>query len=152
MYNQEKELIEAFESCLTAPSSPFPRLAIATEFDYRNGRVDLVGSSKDGELIAFEVKIFRWRAALHQAYRNSSFAHLSYVVLPKKAAMSALKKQHEFEKRGVGLCTMEDSSIVIEIPCNRRDPIQPWLTESAINFILGEKDVATSGCSERIQE
>jgi hypothetical protein len=50
-------------------------VSFACEFDYSRGRTDVV-ALRDGEhVIAFEAKLKDWRTALHQAYRNTCFAH-----------------------------------------------------------------------------
>jgi hypothetical protein len=117
---------EAFFSCSHA----------SHEFNYGAGRVDIFARSSKGELIAFEAKVTRWRDALHQAYRNCSFAHYSYVILPTKLALLAMRNSREFEIRGVGLCAVDDAAIKIEIPAERNEPLLPWLTDAAITILV----------------
>jgi hypothetical protein len=131
MYKLESELVDAIADNLKLAKKPFSYLDIAFEFNYKNGITDIVATNNDGCLFAFEAKLKRWKIALFQAYRNSSFAHYSYVILPRSQAKHAIKSSHEFEKRGVGLCSFGESSIMIEIPAKKNNPIQPWLTESA---------------------
>ena len=117
---------EAFFSCSHA----------GHEFNYGSGRVDIFVQSSKGELIAFEAKLTRWREALHQAYRNCSFAHYSYVILPIKVAHIATRSSREFELRGVGLCAVGDGPIRIEIPAERNEPLLPWLTHAAMTTLI----------------
>jgi len=124
--------------------SPFFKIKYAFEFYYNNGRTDNIGKARDGALIFFEAKLTHWRIALNQAYRNSSFVHFSYVILPRESILNALKRRHEFEKRGVDLCSIKSSEIEIEIPVLRKSPIQPWLTEMAINYVNTKKNERVS--------
>jgi hypothetical protein len=134
-FEVEASLVAQLETKLSEPGNPFELLRSALEFNYLSGKVDIVGHTREGDLVAFEAKIDRWSDALHQAYRNSAFAHYSYVVLPEANAGNALKAEHEFERRGVGLCSFGNSGIKIEIPASKKEPLQPWLTNSALTFI-----------------
>lgn len=137
MFDSEETLTQIFDVALSGEHSPFFPECIATEFDYREGRTDLIVSDKWGDLLAFEMKLENWKQALYQAYRNSSFAHYSYVVLPYPTARRAARHEHEFLRRGVGLCSVEGTRIRIEIDAKRTEPLRPWLTESAIDYIWG---------------
>lgn len=135
MYEQECQLVRDLESILGNDENPFSRLTIAFEFNYQDGKVDIVASNDQGELLSFEAKLSRWRTAVHQAYRNTSFSHYSYVVLPVRAAQRASKRRHEFERRGVGLCAVGARGITIEIPATKKTPLRPWLTNTAMEYI-----------------
>lgn len=139
MYKLESHLVKDLESHLTSPENPFSQLNIAFEFDYRSGRTDVIGQTVDGDVIAFEAKLTRWRDAVHQAYRSISFAHYSYVVLPKSVVDKALRQRHEFERRGIGLCSIdpstESSVITVEIPATKKEPLLLWLTNTALEYI-----------------
>ena len=120
---------------VTSKQNSFKIAALASEFYYNNGRTDVIALSKKGNLIAFEAKLTRWKKAMHQAYRNSSFAHYSYVLVPSATAKNALRKTHEFKRLGVGLCSIDPSGIKIEISASKKKPIQPWLTNKASSYI-----------------
>jgi len=135
MFKLEKHLTKKLKKIITKSRYPFKVANVAFEFNYTSGRTDILATTKRGHLIAFEAKLSRWRIAMHQAYRNSSFAHYSYVVLPASATKNALKKEHEFKKRGVGLCSVDSSGIKVEILAFKKRPIQPWITKSALNYI-----------------
>jgi predicted RecB family endonuclease len=137
VYQLESQLVAELESILAGGENPFSRMAIAFEFNYQEGKVDIVASNDSGELFSFEAKLTRWRTAVHQAYRNTSFSHYSYVVLPVYAAKNALRSRHEFERRGVGLCSISDAGMTVEIPASKRTPLLPWLTDSAMEYISG---------------
>lgn len=138
MYSLEKNLVEDFEHHLELGQAPFSVSSLAFEFDYRNGRVDIIGKSDDGALLSFEAKLTDWKKALNQAYRNTGFSHYSYVVLPRDIAAKARKYLYEFTRRKVGLCFVDDTKIGVEIPASRITPIQPWLTESALRLLEEE--------------
>lgn len=140
MYKFESELVEEFRAALSDNASILAIIAVAPEFNYVEGKVDLIAINNDGDLIAFEAKLSRWRNALNQAYRNSSFVHYSYVVLPETILENVINYIDEFHRRGIGLCVFNSSGIRIEIPATRRMPIQPWLTSAAINYIDGRGD------------
>lgn len=134
-YVLESELVKDLERLLVGTNNPFSWLKIGFEFDYRAGRVDVVAVNEFGELISFEAKLHRWRQAIHQAYRCTSFSHYSYVVLPEKEARKAAQYSHEFERRGIGLCSVGAAAITVEIEAAKNNPLQPWLTDSAIEHI-----------------
>lgn len=104
------------------------------EFDYRAGRVDIVAVMDDGSLWAFEAKLSRWRDALVQAYRSTAFANFAYVVLPKSAAARASRCAYEFERRGVGLISVDDDKLETVLLAPRHETLQPWLTDAAVKF------------------
>jgi hypothetical protein len=138
MYMQEKSLVNDFVCQL--PDSLFSnmgQISISMEFNYNRGKADIIAMTDNGEIIAFEVKLERWRDALHQAYRNTCFAHYSYVVLPEETAQKALQFEAEFRNRSVGLCYMSDGQIVIAQNAKKTDPIQPWLLKKAVTILSG---------------
>ncbi len=135
MFESEKALSQGFDEAITSGDAPFNPRSVAYEFDYREGRTDVIASDHHGDLFAFEMKLEKWRVALHQAYRNTSFAHFSYVVLPCKTAQKAVRWRHEFVRRGVGLYSVNDDGVKVEIEAKRLNPLRPWLTQSALNFI-----------------
>ena len=137
MYELESDLVKDFQAVISGVPDTFRIIAMASEFNYVEGKVDLIAKDSNGDLVAFEAKLFRWRNALNQAYRNSSFAHYSYVVLPETTLENAVSHIGEFHRRGVGLCFFGLSGLRVEIPATRRNPIQPWLTNIALSYIDG---------------
>ena len=135
MFRYETELVSTFQQSLNESNNPFDLSGIAFEFDYRNGRTDIVGLRGKSVLIAFEAKLVKWKIALFQAYRNSSFAHYSYVLLPEATVKNAIRNRAEFDRRGIGLCAISSSKIKVLIKAKKRKPIQPWLTETALDYI-----------------
>jgi hypothetical protein len=139
MFKLESHLITNLQQILQTNDKPFCQLTLAFEFDYQAGRVDVVATNFAGELIGFEAKLNRWRTAVHQAYRNTSFTHYSYVVLPEPVAQRALRWRFEFERRGIGLCSINFDEITVMIPALRKTPLQPWLTDCAVEYINGQR-------------
>jgi hypothetical protein len=135
MYKLENDLVSDFIKYFEAAECLFVDLKIAFEFDYQSGRVDVVGTNETGELISFEAKLSRWRDAVHQAYRNTSFSHYSYVILPEVTAKKAAMYWHEFDTRGIGLCVTSPNKVWVEIPATKQNPLLPWLTNKAIGYI-----------------
>jgi len=129
-YRREQDLRDEFAASLKHEDRCFGSLVTALEFAHASGRTDLIAESSNGELIAFETKLVDWRRAVQQAYRNSSFAHYSYVVLPLGAAKKA--PPVEFTKRKIGLCYIRAGQITVEIEAPKQDPLQPWITDSAL--------------------
>jgi len=135
LYRREEELVEVLCSALVGDATPWGPLAVAREFGYLRGRTDVIAVDESGRVIAFEAKLSRWRDALQQAYRNTCFAHLSYVALPQHAARKAQQFPADFARRAVGICCVLDGSIVVSIPARRQEPIQPWLSELASAYV-----------------
>lgn len=130
-YPSEALLVEEFCSALESDRSPWGKLEIIREFSYGGGRTDVVAVDSEGDVIAFEAKLQKWTCAMHQAYRNTCFAHHSYVVLPEATAQRAQRGLYEFVRRSVGICHVKSETVVISLPAARRRPIQPWLSRAA---------------------
>jgi hypothetical protein len=134
-FANEKLLVESFVSQLGTDRSPWGTVQVATEFNYQRGRTDVVAYTAEESVIAVEAKLEDWRTALHQAFRNRCFAHQSYVLMPKNAALRAHRYSAEFERRKVGICYLESSSIVLLHSAAKSEPIEPWLSLRAKLFI-----------------
>lgn len=132
VFETEQLLVDEFLTQLASSSTPWGEVQFACEFDYSRGRTDIVVLRDSGELIAFEAKLTDWRTALHQAYRNTCFAHRSFVLLPKRTAMSAVSFCQEFDSRGVGLCYVDQDGLVVLCEATALSPIEPWLASAAV--------------------
>jgi hypothetical protein len=141
MYRFESNLVDEFLSA-TRSTAAWGQMRTSTEFDYQRGRTDIIAIDRDGALIAFEAKLEKWRGALQQAYRNTCFAHRSYVLLPEKTALIASKYLAEFERRKVGLCYLSNGKLVVVYEPPLVAPIQPWLSKVAIDAILSRPENA----------
>jgi hypothetical protein len=135
-FTNEKTLVDRLLSLLQSQSTFCGLVRITPEFFYLRGRTDVVAVAEDDSLIAFEAKLTDWRTALHQAYRNTCFAHSSYVVLPKKTALAAFRFVGEFERRGIGLCYVDDSALIVLRVSSHNQPIEPWLAYDAVSLAL----------------
>lgn len=137
IYKFEKELVSEFLLLLNNPRQErWQLLSTITEFNYTRGRTDVIAVNQEKQIIAFEMKLKKWRDALHQAYRNTCFAHFSYIVVPEKVAKYAIKYANDFYRRSVGICYISDSTIHIPIAAEYCTPIQEWLTHRAVKSAL----------------
>lgn len=130
-YQYEKELVDHFLAVIESDQAPWGPLVLLPEFFYHRGRVDVVGVSPGGKVFAFEAKLTRWRDALQQAYRNTCFAHQSYVLLPESTASLAQQYSVEFDRRGVGLCSLVNNNLIVVHDSPLHEPLQPWLSNEA---------------------
>ncbi|TGK09001.1 hypothetical protein EHO60_13330 [Leptospira fletcheri] len=111
-------------------------MGMALEFNWQAGRPDVILQLGNNHLIALEAKLEKWEEAFHQAYRNKSFAHYSYVLFPGALEKRIRKHLEKFEKYGVGICTITPKEGVrVILSAKRNVPVQPWITEEAKRFI-----------------
>ena len=134
-FQSEQLLVAEFVASLASCNTPWGEVQFACEFDYSRGRTDVVVLHESGQLIAVEAKLTKWRSALHQAYRNTCFAHESFVLLPKDMALTAIRFRQEFEARGVGLCYLDGTRVVILQDAASLPPIEPWLALAAVGQV-----------------
>ena len=134
-FANEQALVTSFVSRLSADCSPWGTVQVATEFYYQRGRTDIIAYMTDESVIAVEAKLEDWRTALQQAFRNRCFAHRSYVLLPRIAALRAHRYAGEFDRRQVGICYLEGGDIVVLHPSMKSEPIEPWLSLRAKHHI-----------------
>jgi len=140
MYTSEACLADDFSFVLSSKDGLFAHQFTASEFYYGEGKTDFVAVDDAGDVMAFELKLSRWRDALHQAYRNSSFAHYSYVVMPLAGAKKAARQPKEFVRRGVGLIAVDDGMMKLCIDARREEPLRPWLTSNVVSFISSKME------------
>ncbi len=137
----EREMVETVMTLLSSGASPWEPSGLKKEFEYGNGRTDVIALLGTGTVLALEAKLTRWRVALQQAYRNTCFAHRSMVILPWHAAERACAHRHEFERRNVGLCAVKSDALVMLIEPTGVKPLLPHLTSRAI-MELGQEAYA----------
>jgi hypothetical protein len=131
----ESELVATAIEVMSAGRDQWGVVSFALEFDYRCGRTDIVALSSNGSVIAIEAKLRDWRGALQQAYRNTSFASESYVLMPLASVARALTHAIEFTRRGVGICVIEADGLRVVHPARRHDePLLPALSQRAAEF------------------
>jgi hypothetical protein len=131
-FESEQNLVDKFVGLLETDQTPWGKVSCSREFDYARGRTDVVAVGEANTLIAVEAKLKDWKHALHQAYRNTCFAHQSFVLLPKAVALTVAVFSAEFERRGVGLCYIDDTSLVVIHNSPLTTPLEPWLASDAI--------------------
>jgi hypothetical protein len=144
-YQSEEELSKEFCAILESDKCPWGKVNITREFNYPSGRTDILALDLKNNIIAFELKLNKLTIALQQAYRNTSFAHCSYVVIPSSKVNRAKARLDEFKKRSVGLCSLGGGEIQVSLPAIHQEPIQQWLNEKAANII----DKENSNTNER---
>lgn len=145
MYHLEQALVEAFTGHLrNLEISPWGAVWFTTEFSYLRGRTDVIAMNKAGDIIAFEAKLQKWREALHQAYRNTCFAHFSYIVVPEKIAVKAMRYFVEFSRRSVGLCYPSSRGIVVLLEPPKLSPLQNWLSQQAAALIVERNELGAT--------
>ena len=148
MYSAEHNLVRELMRQLRSSRSPWGNVQVGREFSYQRGRVDVLALANKGQhLVAFEAKLVRWRDALHQAYRNTCFAHTSFVVLPKRTAMIAEKYGAEFQIRNIGLCYVDRDNVVVVHAPKAQVPLEPWLFEQAADMVRNRYGPARSRAS-----
>ena len=141
LFKTEAFLVNSFIDLLDCSSSPWGLVRIKREFFYSRGRVDVVALRDEDHVIAFEAKLKDWRKALDQAYRNTCFAHKSYVVVPEATALAAFAFVAEFKRRGVGLCYVDNVGgiSVLEEP-EVSTPIEPWIAALAAIHVRSDHE------------
>ena len=132
-FSTEQKLVDTFVGLLETNQTPWGKVRFVREFDYSRGRTDIVAAVNADAVIAIEAKLEDWKYALHQAYRNTCFAHRSYVLLPKATALAALGSVAEFERRRVGLCYIDGRDLVVLHDSPYTFPLEPWLTCDAFS-------------------
>ena len=137
-FDSELAMSDIFCLELNGRNSPWGKVSLAKEFNFSRGRTDVIAVDEDGSLHAFELKLEKWSCALTQAYRSTSFAHFSYVVVPEKVVGRALRHAEDFKKRSVGICSIGRDGLNVVLPAVHTMPIQPWLAQAAISAVMGE--------------
>lgn len=149
----EADLVERLVGMLRAAVTPFGGVSVTTEWNYNAGMTDVLAFSQCRELIAFEAKLRDWKSALHQAYRNTLFAHRAFVVMPANAALVALQHQDAFDQRGVGLIAVGPWGlhVLIEQEPNRDRPLMGWVQDRALAHFssAGASDAANFRANAR---
>ena len=90
------------------------------------------------DIETYEIKLYNWRRALHQAMGYRSFSHSVRVVMPPPGARCAKKLTPVFQNTGIGLISVEnDGGTRIEIRSKKyRRPASRRLYLMAVGVIL----------------
>lgn len=133
-YKSESHLQKAVLNFFKNNTDQFKLNRFGEEFYYNSGKADIVAVNPENQVFVFELKLFNWKKALNQAYRGTSFAHYSYVILPESQVKNALRYKNEFEIRNVGLCSFNRAKLKIEIKAKKTSPLHQWLMTKAQNY------------------
>lgn len=136
-FSSEANLVECFVGALQSGRTPYGLVEVATEWDHRSGFVDVLVRDGVRSLVAFEAKLTDWRRAFLQAYKNTAYANLAYVLLPEKVVHRALRDREEFEFRGIGLCSFDGKEVRILIEASEQEPLLQWLRNRAHEHFNG---------------
>ena len=138
-FDLEDDLVAEFVRRVKNRAFPLPGcIGFAREFDYSNGRTDVVLLTENGKVISVEAKLHDWRYALHQAYRNTCFSDYSFVLLPNDMAETANQYYIEFERRSVGILVLSGGGIDLIRGSNANEPIHDWLKEKASRTVIND--------------
>lgn len=148
MFQYEEDLIKKFISHLESNTIERSFNNIYREFNYSNGKTDIIAESEDA-VFAFEAKLNKCRKAINQAYRNTIFADYSYVVLPEIRQSNISKYELEFEKYGIGLILVNEHKAFISISAKKNHPGNNWIVKKARTIVQGEyeKTQVSRGCT-----
>jgi hypothetical protein len=135
-------LVEKAMELLASGRSPWGRVELVTEWDYRHGRADILARTTSNSLIALEAKLTRWQVACDQAYRNTAYATQAYVLLSEQVALRAQRSCSRFEHRRIGLCAITNSEISMLIEAPIVSPLMSWVTDLAHSTFDGLKDAS----------
>jgi hypothetical protein len=149
VFNTEIELVDRAMELLASGRSPWGRVELVTEWDYRHGRADILARTTVNSLIALEAKLTRWQVACDQAYRNTAYATQAYVLLPEQVATRALQSCNRFEHRRIGLCAITTSEIAMLIEAPSVSPLMSWVTDLAHSTFDGLKDATAKPGTRR---
>ena len=140
MFGTEAALVKLVVRQLRGGKSPWGTVQVVTEWDYRNGRTDVLARCKAGTLVAFEAKLTRWQVACDQAYRNTAYASRTYVVLPPDIALRALAAEAFFRSRRIGLCSASPDGLQVIIEPPVVSPLMQWVADLAHRSFNGLKN------------
>jgi hypothetical protein len=130
-FKNESRLVAALLRALKGDAIPWQPQGVLREFDYVSGRTDVLALTYANQLIAFEAKLLDWRRAIRQAWRNTSYVDLAYVVLPADRAHIAEEYCDQFLDYGVGLCLICKDGLHVAIESPRASPVLGWLSTRA---------------------
>jgi hypothetical protein len=152
-FKTEKHLVSALLKALTHETCPLATRRVVKEYDYESGRTDVLALTGSDQLVAFEAKLQDWRRAIRQAWRNTSYVDLAYVVLPADRASVAIEHIDHFVDYGVGLCFIENGSLRVAIESLRAHPVLGWLSTRAREALnTNGKRSSSRTCKARLQD
>lgn len=91
------------------------------------------------DIVSYELKLYNWRRALHQAMCYRSFSHNVWVVMPTAGAKHAQKLKEIFRINGIGLMSVDEGGGThIEIRSKKRRPASRRFYLMAVGGILSK--------------
>lgn len=136
MFLLEKDLVDKFISFINTDNFEIEIKNYCTEFNYQNGKTDIIAQKTTNEIVAFEAKLFDIKKVINQAYRNTTFANLSYIVLPATKKNMQTKYYEEMGKLNIGLILVDEQHAWIEKEASIVEPVLPWLQKKASALLM----------------
>lgn len=134
-FMSECHMVDLLAKTIASGAVNWLQCPLIREFDYVSGRTDILCLALDNGIVALEAKLTNWRKAIHQAWRNTSFANSAYVVLPRDSADPALQHIEEFQDYGIGLCLVNEHHIEVISKSASHKPVIPWLHVKAMRSL-----------------
>lgn len=143
-FASEAALVDCFVEALRQGETCWRSVEVLTEWDHQAGVVDVLARTGKNTLVAFEAKLSDWKRAFHQAYRNSSYANRVYVVMPRETVHRALTYRADFERRGIGLCSVAEK-VYVHIKAEEQVPLRSWIRRRAHSWFDEVRDESERG-------
>lgn len=147
-FASEAALVDCFVEALRLGETCWRSVEVLTEWDHQAGIVDVLARTGQNALVAFEAKLSDWKRAFHQAYRNSSYANRVYVVMPRETVHRALPYRADFERRGIGLCSVAEK-VYVHIRAEEQVPLRSWIRRRAHSWFDEVRDEPRHGALDR---
>ena len=126
-FRVEAELVEPLATWLTDAG-----YRVDAEIPILGRRADLVGA-REGDLVAIELKMRDWSAALRQAIAYQLAANSAWVAMPLAGASLAYRQRWRFEGEGVGLLAVDDhGNVRMPIPAGSSLRLLPFVRERVL--------------------
>ncbi len=152
MFKSEKAMSNAFASFMEG--FIHSEYSVFSEVAFGFGIPDFVVIRQQNDIssiIAFELKIDKWKKALTQAYRYKTFANAVFVVLDDARIKSAIKHIDEFKHFNVGLASLTLNGIfkIFYVP-TVQVPFSQHLTQRALSALDNTSDTEFASRFESI--
>jgi hypothetical protein len=145
VFNKEKDLIKTFIYHLENNQYDVDFVSWSFEFNFSGGRTDIIAKNTERKVYAFEAKLNNLKKVINQAYRNTSFADYSFVVLPESKKNAASRLAAEFKRRKIGLVFVNEEKAWTEINASHHFPLLPWLKDKADEALAGKRRYVNNG-------
>lgn len=109
-YIKERDLYPAVVSSDRFRDNVFFHEVPTADWTEDGKRIDLVTTER-GKIVAIELKVSKWREALHQAFRNLFISDLSYVAIFHRHVKKLDRSL--FEDCGIGLIELNGTANIV---------------------------------------